>query len=682
VHAALGKARRRVAEMFRPREKLRISEWADRYRVLSPMSSPEPGPWRSRRVPFSDEVMQCAHPDDPTEWVVYRTGTQISKTETLLCILFFYMHQYPRSIAYVLPNEQACVDVSVQRIDDGIKASPALRKLVKDQHGKDAEGRRGKDAVLSKKFPGGILFMLNARSPSALASKPCGVLLLDEINRMPRELDGEPDPIGIVEHRSQNYIERKIYLVSTPTDEGDSPIDDWYEKTTKEIHEVPCPFCGAFQALNFWKVPGVLGGVIWPEGRPDLAKYECAHCGEAIDHDRKAAMLAAGRWRATVETPTLPRSRGFHLSSLYSPFGRVTWGALATKFVAAKHDPVKMRDFVTLDLAEAFRPETSVDPNDLEARRAAGWGAGQPIEVPEWVQVLTSFVDVQDDRLEISVWGWDASEHGCLVGHWILWGDAPAKGAPVWTECARLLNSSFRTPRGMLSIAAGGVDSGAGKHADTVYWFIRSNRLQARRQFATKGLSTTGVDTNTPIWPQVVARHKGRATVVPMNVGLAKYQLSLRIVKPEFVRFPKATTSGLHADYLAQICAEELVRVRNPRTGVTVRTWRLKKGVDRNEALDCMVGAYAAMKGLNRAAFPAPCGVRTDLPSTAPTFPAPAAAHEPPPLTAYGDGVRVDTPPPPPKAEAVAPQRPKAPAPQSDYWANRRPSWRNRGLGF
>ena len=219
-------------------------------------------------MPYADEVMQCAHPDDPAEWIVFRTGTQVAKTETLLCILFFYMHQFPRSLAMVQPNEQACVDVSVQRIDDGIKASPALRALVKDQHAKDEEGRRGKDAVLSKKFPGGILFLLNAKSKSALASKPCGVLLLDEINRYPRELEGEPDPIGIVEHRSQNFTERKIFLVSTPTDEGDSPICDWYAQTDQCVYEVPCPECGLLQELKFRKLDGVLGGVVWPEGHP------------------------------------------------------------------------------------------------------------------------------------------------------------------------------------------------------------------------------------------------------------------------------------------------------------------------------------------------------------------------------------------------------------------------------
>ena len=612
-------------------------------------------------MPYADEVMQCAHPDDPAEWIVFRTGTQVAKTETLLCILFFYMHQFPRSLAMVQPNEQACVDVSVQRIDDGIKASPALRALVKDQHAKDEEGRRGKDAVLSKKFPGGILFLLNAKSKSALASKPCGVLLLDEINRYPRELEGEPDPIGIVEHRSQNFTERKIFLVSTPTDEGDSPICDWYAQTDQCVYEVPCPECGLLQELKFRKLDGVLGGVVWPEGHPLEACYECAGCGHWIPHDAKVGMLAAGRWRATA-TPSRPNARGFHLNALYSPFGRVTWGALAAKFVAAKSDPVKMRDFVTLDLAEAWRSTSGPDEHELAARAEAGWGAGQPIEVPGWVQVLTAFVDVQDDRLEVSVWGWDAAEHGCLVGHWILWGDAPARGAPVWSECARLLGTSFRTPRGGLTIAAGGVDSGAGKHADTVYWFIRTFRLQTRRIFATKGLSTSGVATDIPVWPQGVARHKGRATVVSINVGLAKYRLSLRLGQAGFLRFPKVTAPALPTDYYAQICAEELVRAVNKRTGRAVRTFKLKKGVDRNEALDCMVGAYAAMMGLNRGMFPAPCGQRADLP---PAGPAPS-------LTAYTEREPVDTPPPPPKAARTDH------APKSEYWANRRPSWRQK----
>ena len=565
---------------------MRVSAWANRYRHLSAMSSPEPGPFDWRRTPYCEAILQCGHPDDPTEWGVLRTGTQVGKTEILLTLLYFYMHQFPRSIGYVLPNEAACEDVSVQRVDDGIKASPELRKLVGDQYTKDAEGRRGKDSVLSKTFPGGVVFMLPATSKSKLASKPCGVLLLDEIQRFPRELQGEPDPIGLVTHRSQNYIERKVFLVSTPGDEGDSPICDWYERTTKEVYDVPCPSCGILQPLHFRKTPGVLGGVVWADDKPEDACYECCECGEWIPHDKKAWMLEHGEWRATVETPKLARSRGFHLNALYSPFGQVTWGSLAQKFIEAKSDPVKMRDFVTLDLAEAWQHSNvaAFDEHELQARAELGWGAGQAIEVPGGVQVLTIGVDCQDDRLEASVWGWTSRNEGWLIGHWIFYGETTTKGSAVWSDLASLLLRQFRTPTGMLPISAGGIDSGYG--TDAVYHFIHTGGWQRRRIMATKGLSSkNGIQDTRPVYPQKTARKKGTVAVIGLNVGVAKLHLHMRLAKAGMLHFPKVTSPALPTDYFDQICAEELVK-KSDAAGHTVKTWRLRKGVDRNEALD------------------------------------------------------------------------------------------------
>lgn len=640
---------RALADRLRPKPIMTVSQWADAYRHLSSVSSPEPGRWRTDRVPYLREIMDCFSIDSDVEWIVFRSGTQVGKSEAMNNALGYYMHRHPRPLVMVQPNDEAVADYSSQRITDLIRSTPVLRALVTDQHVRDAEGRKGKDAIAAKAFPGGMLFILPATSKPKLASKPAGVLLFDEVNRAPRELAGEGSPVHVVEHRTQNFVNRRIGIVSTPTDEGDSPICDWYEQTDQCVYEVPCPACGLMQALRFRRLPGVPGGMVWPEGQPELAAYECAGCEHFIDHAKKRDMLAGGRWRATVERPTLARSRGFHLNALYSPW--VTWAKLAAKFERAKRDPVQLRDFTIHDLAEAWRAGSGerLDEHELAARVEDGWGAGQAIEVPSWVQVLTSFTDVQDDRLEVSVWGWaqetGGPPRGALIGHWILWGDAPSKGSAVWRELASLLVRQFRTPRGALGISAGGIDSGSGSHADAVYAFVRSGKWQARRQFATKGLASAhGVNDPRPIWPQSIAKHKGRATVVPINVNQAKYHLHMRLARydekrPEaaLLRFPRRCEPPLvagPAGYFAQLCAEVLVRTSDAG-GRTVKRWKLRKGMDRNEALDCMVGAYAAFVGL-RGNLPVPCGEREDLPA-APAVPVrteapPESEREPEPI--------------------------------------------------
>jgi phage terminase large subunit GpA-like protein len=46
-----------------------VSEWADRYRVLSFLSA-EPGRWRTDRVPYLREIQDALGPDDPHETIV------------------------------------------------------------------------------------------------------------------------------------------------------------------------------------------------------------------------------------------------------------------------------------------------------------------------------------------------------------------------------------------------------------------------------------------------------------------------------------------------------------------------------------------------------------------------------------------------------------------------------------
>ena len=56
---------------------LTVSEWADRYRVLSQRASSEPGRWRTERTPYLREIMDCLSPSSPVQRVVFMKGAQI-----------------------------------------------------------------------------------------------------------------------------------------------------------------------------------------------------------------------------------------------------------------------------------------------------------------------------------------------------------------------------------------------------------------------------------------------------------------------------------------------------------------------------------------------------------------------------------------------------------------------------
>jgi phage terminase large subunit GpA-like protein len=66
---------------IRPDLEITISEWADRNRKLTGKGGPEPGQWRTARVPFMREIMNCLSPSHPCTEVTLCKGTQIGGTE-------------------------------------------------------------------------------------------------------------------------------------------------------------------------------------------------------------------------------------------------------------------------------------------------------------------------------------------------------------------------------------------------------------------------------------------------------------------------------------------------------------------------------------------------------------------------------------------------------------------------
>jgi phage terminase large subunit GpA-like protein len=58
---------------------------------------------------------------------------------------------------------------------------------------------------LSKEFPGGVLILTGANSAVGLRSMPARYLFLDEIDGYPGDVEGEGDPILLVERRSATF---------------------------------------------------------------------------------------------------------------------------------------------------------------------------------------------------------------------------------------------------------------------------------------------------------------------------------------------------------------------------------------------------------------------------------------------------------------------------------------------
>ena len=92
-----------TARVWTPPPDLSVSEWADEYRMLSSESSAEPGRWRTDRAPYQRGIMDAAS-DPAISEVVVMSSAQIGKTEFLLNIVGYYIHQDPSPIMLLQPH--------------------------------------------------------------------------------------------------------------------------------------------------------------------------------------------------------------------------------------------------------------------------------------------------------------------------------------------------------------------------------------------------------------------------------------------------------------------------------------------------------------------------------------------------------------------------------------------------
>lgn len=233
-----------VLSKLRPPPPLTVSQWADRYRVLSAESSAEPGRWHTEKAPYQRAIMDAIG-DPHVRSVVVMSAAQIGKTDAfILNPLGYYMDYAPCPVMCMQPTLDMGQTLSKDRIAPMIRDTPRLTGLV------DTKSRYAGNTVMKKNFPGGHITIVGANSPSSLASRPIKVLLADEIDRYPKSAGTEGDPLDLAKKRQTTFWDYKTVMVSTPTIKGDSRIEDAYLLSTQEEWNVPCPECGAWHKAD------------------------------------------------------------------------------------------------------------------------------------------------------------------------------------------------------------------------------------------------------------------------------------------------------------------------------------------------------------------------------------------------------------------------------------------------
>lgn len=588
----------KVNKGFKPPENLTVAEWADKYRRLSPESSAEAGPWRTKRTPYLEEPMN-AFTDPKVRNIVMVAASQVGKSEFEMNAIGYIIDQDPGTIVYVHPNIEDAKKFSKLRVSPMVRDCATLRSKVHDK--KAGKYDKNSNTVLQKSFPGGMLIMCGSNAPSALASIPARYIIGDERDRWAASAGKEGDPWELARRRQTTFYNSKSIEVSTPTIRGDSNIESSFARGTQERWCHQCPDCGEYSNIVFGDIkfqPEVYRVNRRKQWRlPGGVKWMCPKCGCLQTEETMRKQPA--KWIAENPEAYEKGVRSFWLNAFSSPW--MPWERIVLEFLEAKDNPERLQVVFNTMFGELWEDRGDlVAEEDIMARRE-DYGRtekGIPVELPEGVLVLTCGVDTQDNRLEYEVVG-----HGQYGETWgikkgIIMGRPDV--ADTWAQLDDVIDHVYKFKDGKgLQISLTCVDSG-GHFTQEVYTECKA-RI-AKRVFPIKGKGGDGIPFVGPPSKVPIRDNRRNTTwlyVLGVDAGKTVIMNNLKVESPgpRYAHFPKDPDLGYDMNFFNGLLSEKITLVH---TSAGDR-WKWEKipGHDRNEALDCRNYAMAALRIIN-----------------------------------------------------------------------------------
>ena len=583
---------------FKPLNTGSLSEWADKNRYVG--TGAFVGAFETSRVPYFREVMDCMG-DAKTERIVLLAAAQSGKTTIIENAIGFYMSQQPSSIMLVCADGASVKSFSEQKLSPMIEQSPTLAKLVKKHRVRDSGNR-----VSEKKFPGGYIAMVSAKSAHSLRGRSIRILLMDEVDAYDSTLKKEGSPISLAEERTTTFPNRKIVMTSTPTVAGFSAIERAFLHGTQEFYHVPCPQCSYMQRLE-WGGLDKSYGIKWDKGNdPSTVYYLCKSGNGCIFHEADVfQMVQRGEWIA--ENPNAPaRTRSFHLNALYSPFAGNDWHLLVKKWFDAvnANNRDAYREFINLKLAETFDDEATRMSSTMLQSHIRQYDAPCPAGIGH----ISCGVDIQDSRIEAYIYGWGDRDKAWLIDREIIQHDPNFDVA--WLALDEVLARTYLTRNGVpVAIRAVAIDSG--HKPELVYRYVRSTQAKWDAQrLPRKIIATKGASNDPPhILDKLTFQKNANVMLQMIGTGASKDFLftwlqnskddQQYLYLPDIFPEQYGAQRLLDRETLEQMTSEKSVK-KSMTTGRVKREWL--KIRPRNEAWDCFVLAYCAFLSLGPSA--------------------------------------------------------------------------------
>lgn len=438
-------------------------------------------------------------------------AAQGAKTETILDVIGERLDNRPAPIIYVGPSKEFVTDQFEPRLRGLFEQSKSLQSKIVG----GLDSKRQKKTL--KRVNGTTLRLAHAGSSTALKSDPAAIALVDEYDEMLKNVNGQGDPLGLIEARGDTYADFTVGIVSTPScgmieiehDEA-SGLDFWRAVDPEDIDDIQSPIWRLWQegTRHHWCWQCAQCGeyfvprfnlLEWPKNAtPAQARREafvrCPRNGCILEDRHKAQMNANGRHVAPGQVvdrggnvtgePAETSTLSFWVSGLASPF--VTIGQRAETYLTAlrSNESSKIQTATNSQFGELYIDGSGdVPPWEQIFDRRLGYKSGT---VDNAVRYLTVGIDVQKDRLIYVVRGWGAFATSWLVKHGEILGNTAE--TDVWARTDDFLETPIDDHLIKLCYVDSGFRPGKpeGVPVNRVYEFCRRHR---RFVFPTKGSS-------------------------------------------------------------------------------------------------------------------------------------------------------------------------------------------------
>lgn len=569
-------------------------EWANQNFYLSSESSYQEGKWETL---YYQVAILNSMGNDEIRTVNVIKSARVGYSKMLIAATGYQVEHKRRNILVLLPTDGAAQGFMKSQIETMVRDVPPVLDLA------PWYGSKHRDNTLdTKRFTHGKqLWCRGGAAAKNYRELSADTVIYDELAAFAPDVEKEGSPTFLGDKRTEGSTFPKSIRGSTPKTKGECQIEAAADESPHlfQLH-IPCPHCRQEQSLK-WGGKDTQFGIKWDPDAPLDAWYVCEHNGCVIRQFELQSTQDQARWiceKTGIWTrdgydffegddliPT-PESVTWHIWTAYSPF--TTWGRIVLDFLKAKSDPNKLKTFVNTTLGETWEDDQGekVDWEQLHARREIWQGA-----VPQAACALFGGIDTQDDRYEGRVWAVGPGEEFWLIDRWILHGDPASEELrrKVGLQLHRLYDRADGMP---MKVERWCWDSG-GHYTDEVYQESRKHGVTW--VIPIKGASAYGK----PIASFPRTRSKAKVYLTEVGTDNAKELIYNRFkIQPQ----PGANVPGcVHLPANDDICDESEikqltaeVKVLKIASGRRVYRWDAKGR--RNEALDCLVYALAALR--------------------------------------------------------------------------------------